>query len=164
MTVSFREIADLLRYDPVTGLLYWRGGPRRRPDGTPAGSLNADGYLRVTVKYKRYPAHRLAWLLVRGEWPERDLDHINGNRSDNRISNLRPCTDQQNQRNRKPMKHTHSGGLKGAIWDKRIGRWHARIKVDSRAVHLGTFDTPHEAHERYAQAAIARFGEFARSA
>src|SRR5690606_34614864 len=95
-----QRLKELLYYDPETGIftrLVGRSGPRARA-GDVAGSDNGKGYIRIYVDGRPYKAHRLAWFYMHGEWPE-EIDHRNGERADNRLSNLRPVTRQQNNLN-----------------------------------------------------------------
>ena len=85
-------------------------------------------------------AHRLAWFYVYGAWPNGDLDHINGDKLDNRIANLREATRKQNMQNVRQHKHNTSG-VKGVAWHSQRNKWRAYIFVDYRQIHLGLFDT-----------------------
>lgn len=156
------RLRELLSYDPETGdftRLVGRSGPRSRA-GDVAGCENGQGYIRIYVDGIGYKAHRLAWLYVYGEMPP-ELDHINGNRSDNRIANLRSVTRAQNKMNCRTYKNCTSG-LKGATFNKRAQKWKAQIQRDGKKVGLGYFETAEAAHEAYAVAANALHGEFAR--
>jgi hypothetical protein len=97
------SIEAALRYDPETGSLIWlpRGNARfdNRNAGNIAGAKRSDGYISVGFNNKAYLAHRLIWRFVYGEWPEFEIDHINGDKADNRIENLRACTTAENRRN-----------------------------------------------------------------
>lgn len=146
-----------LDYDPLTGVFRWRVG--RRLAGKVAGAKTNHGYIRINVDHKLRYAHRLAWLITYGEWPS-FVDHINGQRDDNRIANLRSTTNQNNVRNRRG----HGRYLKGVSFEKRTLRWVAQICVDYRRIGLGTFATEIEAHEAYMAAARRYFGDFARAA
>lgn len=108
-----------------------------------AGSLNNDGYIRVRVDCIRYQAHRLVWLYARGIWPDK-IDHINGDRSDNRLVNLRSVTHEQNQKNRKIGKNNKSGMI-GVRFNKKINKWMSKIKSNRKEIHLGSFDDKFEA-------------------
>jgi hypothetical protein len=106
--------------------------------GDVAGSLDGEGYLLIMVQSRLYRAHRLAWLYVYGTWPEGQLDHINRNRSDNRISNLREVTNKQNHQNRsKPSNNT--SGHPGVSWHKRDSKWLSSIRHNYKKTHLGYF-------------------------
>jgi hypothetical protein len=125
--------------------------------GSEAGRI-ALGYRRIFVDSRDYPAHRLAWLYVHGEWPSGQLDHINRKRDDNRIANLRIATDSQNKAN-KLAQANNSSGIKGVY--KRYRRWTAQICVQGRRLNLGAFATSDEASAAYQAAARQHFGEFA---
>lgn len=132
----------------------------RNLDGT-VGSVRANGYIRVKIDYMDIYAHHIVWALSHGEWPEKDIDHINCNRSDNRIENLRLATKKQNQGN----KSKKSGkNLPKGVQLVRSGRYQAFIQSDGKSYNLGTFDTPDEASSAYAAAAQRVFGNFARAA
>lgn len=102
------------------------------------------------------------WLHVHGVWPTR-LDHINRNRADNRLANLRPATQSENMANIGVPKHNTSG-LKGASWDRQMRKWQAKIEVAGKQIHLGRFESREAAHKAYMAAARRQFGEFARAA
>ncbi len=106
------DIDTALVYDPETGQLSWvaRGVPKfdNRLAGKVAGAVRPDGYRAVGFQGKHYLAHRLAWRLHYGEWPENELDHINGDKLDNRIKNLRICTTAENRRNMPTRKNKTS--------------------------------------------------------
>lgn len=158
-------VRELLDYDQETGVLTWRA-PRGRSvkPGDVAGCLDVEGYLRVQINKALYKAHRVAWLHATGNDPlDSQIDHIDGNRANNRFANLRKATNAQNQCNRKPRTEGLSG-YKGVTWKKDRGRWQARITVDSKVYYLGYFDTPELAHMAYAKAAAELHGEFARAA
>ena len=114
----------------------------------------------MTVDRIVYRAHRLIWLMYHGQWPPQEIDHINGDRADNRIVNLRLATASQNRANSKVYK-TNRCGFKGVARTP-YGRWVARIHFE-KTKYLGTFDTPEEAHAAYVRAAQAAHGIFARS-
>ena len=155
------QLKALLSYDPLTGVFIWRAANNRRiPAGSLAGCLNKQGYIRVDVLGKQYPAQRLAWLYVYGEWPPYQVDHINMNKADNRIENLRSAKPSENARN-KSIRSDNTSGFKGV--HKMKNRWIARCKTEKERVYLGSFKTPEEAHSAYQQFAKANHGEFFRS-
>ncbi|TWA89542.1 HNH endonuclease [Bradyrhizobium stylosanthis] len=132
---SFDEANDLLRYEPATGLFFWRetrGGVRA---GAVAGSFRR-GYIRIRLNGVLYGAHRLAWLLTHNCWVY--IDHINGDPQDNRIENLRPATHLLNMANVKRHRDNASG-FKGVAFDPRRGKFQAQICVGGRKKHLGRY-------------------------
>lgn len=115
--------------------------------GMEAGSTNQDGYRRIRFEKKFFVVHRVIWLVATGDWPENQIDHINGIRTDNRLINLRPANNSQNQQN-KLTKLNGKAGLRGVSLLPN-GRYKARIKVDRRYIFLGSYDTAESAHEAY---------------
>jgi len=103
--LSFQEFNELLSYDKDDGLLRWRVGRGSRKAGVVVGGLDRTGYVRLQTKGKSYFAHRVIWLLHTGQWPVGQVDHINRNRSDNRIANLRDVSVAENARNKKSNKN-----------------------------------------------------------
>lgn len=130
-----------------------------------APKLNNRGYRVVGITFQGdariYLQHRIVFALATGAWPSDMLDHIDGDRANNSISNLRPCTMQQNAMNQ-PGKLPSKGRLKGASFHQRLGKWSASICVDYRKRHLGYFDTAEAAHTAYQTAAAELHGAFAR--
>lgn len=113
---------------------------------------NSIGYMRICVDGRRYLAHRVAWMYVHGVWPSSLIDHINGDRADNRLCNLRDVSQSVNQQNvTRPRKHGTSGFL-GVTLCKSTGRWAARIRINGKKVSLGRFDTPERAYAAYVTA------------
>jgi hypothetical protein len=160
MTVD--DLRSLLEYDPCTGLFSWKLKKRGHVNpGDKAGYSCGRGYVYIKIGQKRYSAHRLAWFYVHGVWPSDEIDHINGNRSDNRIKNLREANHAQNTQNSKTRAHNTSG-MKGVGLHK--GKWRALIRVEGKSKHLGYFATPGDAHAAYCSAATELHGEFARLA
>lgn len=153
------KIREALHYSGETGILTWRSKVSDKVViGAPAGTRNYSGYILISVFGRRYRAHRLAWAIVHGSWPTLEIDHINGDRSDNRLENLREATRAENSRNARGKR----GYLKGATYNKKAGRWQAQIMKDGRTTFLGHYDTPEQAHEAYKQNARNFHGEFAR--
>lgn len=158
MHKSPEAIRELLDYDPGTGLFVWK--PRARKwcksqrsfaafkvtnEGNRAfTSKNSDGYFTGAFLGLPVKAHQIAWAHHYGEWPESWIDHINGDRSDNRISNLRLVDGAGNARNRKRAANNTSG-VTGVGWQRRIQKWTAQIKVDGRPIHLGVFASKQDA-------------------
>lgn len=139
-------IRSRLRYDPGSGGLHWTCSYMSVREGAKAGSLERNGYLKVVVGGLSYKAHRVAWLLANGQWPKGQIDHINGNRSDNRLVNLRDvdqCANQHNQHRR------DTGKLVGAFFHKDSGKFQASIRHRGREHYLGLYETEREARAAY---------------
>ena len=160
--ISRTELFRLLRYEPDTGFFFWRVYRSRGAyAGDKAGTISAHGYVIINIRKKLYRAHRLAWFYVNGRWPDADLDHINGVRTDNRWANLRQATRSQNNGN-SVAKSTNTSGYKGVYFRKDRDRWSASISLGNKTKNLGVFDTAEAARDAYALAARKHFGEFAR--
>lgn len=157
------ELRERMIYEPDTGLFRWRASPSvwlKIKPGDVAGTRTNQGYWQISIGNRRYRACRLAWLYVTGEWPSLQVDHIDGDRLNNRWANLRLATVAQNQMNT-AMRRRNKVGLKGVVQNK-AGRFEAYIKAGGKSRNLGTFATPQLAHAAYAAAAVNLFGEFAR--
>ena len=144
------RVNELLDYNPETGKFIWKKVTSNRAKvGGEAGAITPDGYNRITFDHAQYQAHRLAWLITYGCWPTDDLDHVNGNRADNRLCNLRAATRAQNIQNQHKANTRSSTGLLGAFKHKASGRYCSRIVVFGKTISLGYFNTAEEAHEAY---------------
>lgn len=168
--IPAEQVRAALDYDPETGTLCWKHRPDMpflwncRYATKAAGSLHpVSGYVNITLNGVKYRAHRLAWVIETGAWPDGEVDHWDGNRSNNAFGNLRDATHQQNSFNQKPAKGCISG-LKGARFHKHTGRYQASITVSGKSQYIGLFDTAEEAHVAYTEAALRLHGEFARTA
>jgi hypothetical protein len=149
-------IAERLIYDPSTGVISRRMKTRDKPIRT----LSNDGYIVIGILKHQYRAHRIAWYMHYGVWPPSDIDHKNCVKTDNRIVNLRLCSNSQNQANKR--KYRGSSLYKGVDLHKASGLWRARIKRNYRHVELGYFKCEAEAGAAYEAAAKKTHGEFAR--
>ena len=152
-------IREQINYDPETGIFVWSTSGPKRKRGERAGSTDPRGYRRITINGKYYLEHRLAWFLSNREWP-RKIDHINGDKTDNRLANLRPATTSENGRNR-PAQRNGGSKFKGVGFHSQKGRWRARIFADGKELHLGLFDDEIAAAKAYDEAASKLFGSFA---
>lgn len=133
------EISQLLAYCPGTGEFRWRVDKGRVKAGDVAGSVDSStGYLQIRANYKLFLGHRLAWFMIHGEMPSGVIDHINRNRSDNRITNLRDTSQRKNQWNRNLNKNNTSG-VSGVYWSRNCKKWHARLEDMGRKVDLGMY-------------------------
>lgn len=137
---SQERLRELLNYDPETGVFtnrISRGG--RAQAGAVVGTIASCGGLQLMVDKRVYKAHRLAWMYHHGIDPgSLQIDHINGNRADNSIQNLRLTDPVGNQRNRR-MSSVNKSGVTGVRWNERLSKWHARIAVDGKCRHLGYY-------------------------
>lgn len=150
-------LRQLFRYEPETGKLYWRErGPesfspgrrwsvRHKVDnwnvrhaGKEAGAVHPDGYLRVSIDNRLYSGHRLAWAVHYGEEPAKNIDHIDGDKLNNRIANLRLADHAENMRNVRG-KPRNTSGVTGVFWCKRSKRWLARVSLGNRKVWTRSF-------------------------
>lgn len=152
MDLTREQVMAVVSYDPETGK--FTRTTRKGKVGT-----YFIGYQRIVVCGRQCLAHRLAWLIVFGVWPSGHLDHINRDRSDNRIANLRLATPSQNSANIGLRKHSKSG-LVGATFHKSAKKWRAVITHKGKQKHLGYFDTPQKAHVAYRDASRELHGEF----
>jgi hypothetical protein len=151
------RLQELLHYNPDLGEFRWKVDRTRTVRaGQVAGYFDLLGYSRIMIEYSSYYAHRLAWLYVHGNWPAEEIDHINRVRGDNRLANLREATSSQNNHIKSINRRVLFKGVSSSG-----SRFCAAIGVGGRRIHLGTFDTPNEAHAAYCKAATEHFGDFA---
>jgi hypothetical protein len=159
------ELRQLLRYEQDTGKLYWLPRPAsmfekplrannwnsRYADREAFTALNEDGYHHGKVAGKMVRAHRVVWAMVFNAWPDGEVDHINGDRTDNRLENLRLASRLSNGQNQKRFV-TNTSGYTGVSYHKRSKRWQASVHFEGRSRTLGYFDSPEAAAEARAQA------------
>ena len=133
-----KDLQDLLSYDPDTGAFVWKVNLSRvaKVGSLAATKPGSAGYARIGINGARYLAHRLAWLYVHGFWPIEDVDHINRNRMDNCISNLRLASRSQNLQNT-VLRSATTSGHKGVYWNRRARKWQAHIKANGAYHYLG---------------------------
>lgn len=146
--LTAERLRELLHYDPETGVFTRLVARQAYPVGSVAGYQGTNGYIRVGLDGKSYRAHRLAWLYVYGRWPQDEVDHVDGVRSNNMFANLRECSRSENNQNRTAYA-CNAEGLLGVTWHRASKAWVAQIKVEGRTTHLGRFDTPKQAHAAY---------------
>src|SRR3990167_4588625 len=154
------DLLKILDYDPAKGTFKWKLPGRKRRVGALAGSVRK-GRRYISIDYTTYLASRLAWFYVHMEWPNPEVDHIDLDKMNYRISNLRIATRSQQQANTR-CSRVNTSGYKGVTWNAGRHKWQAQIKVDGKMHYLGLFDQPEAAHAVYAAAATEHFGEFAR--
>lgn len=161
--LTAERLRELLHYDPDTGLFTRRVSTAPSVKvGDIAGTLNSKGYIKIRLDGYLYAAHRLAWLYVTGAFPENEVDHIDGVTDHNWFSNLRDVTHQQNMTNCRGYR-TNTTGFRGVYFFPKTGRYHSKIRVNSKLIHLGSFSTPEAASEAYETAATVHFKEFKRA-
>ena len=135
------RLRNLLNYDPLTGTFT---NALDRSHNSKAGEVvgypDSQGYLRAIVDGKQYRLHRLAWLHYYGSWPSGQIDHINCDKKDNRISNLREATHSENKRNMS-LRVDNKSGHKGVYFDANSGRWRAQVKHHGKNYHAGSHAT-----------------------
>lgn len=154
-------VREYLEYSPDTGVFRWaRDVGCRIKKGQIAGSVGSQGYIDITAAGHRFLGHRLAWLIHYGSMPLGMIDHINGNRSDNRIANLRDATSSENSRNAKTL-YNNASGVKGVWWNKLIRKWEATIRVHGETITVGRFDLISDAESAIRAARDELHGEFA---
>jgi hypothetical protein len=165
VAIPVEYLRDCFDYDPETGVVRWKIRPREHFDNDRAwkifNSQNAGrecrtkasyGYLRCTLHFEGevrwHFVHRIAWALTTGSWPK-EIDHRNGVRDDNRLSNLREATRTENHQNR-AKRRDNTTGFVGVCFDR--GKFNANITIHKRARHLGRYDTKEEAYAAYCAA------------
>ncbi len=164
MGLTADRVRELLRYNPENGSFIWlKSSSNRAKNGTEAGSVTDKGYIIISIGRRRYPAHRLAWLYMTGEWPEYQIDHRNLTKADNRWNNLRSASNALNHANT-PIQKNNTSGFKGVTWHKGAGKWMAQIRKDGRQIYLGLFANPEDAHTVFVATTRRLNGEFARAA
>jgi len=148
-----QETAELVKktfwYDPETGLLYrFKSVPKcklEQPAGYPQKNCRSGKtYIRVRMNNGQYMAHRLAWVLVHGAWPAGELDHEDGDGTNNRLTNLREVTHGQNQKNMRRPSHNSSGYV-GVVWLKDDKKWSARVYKGNKTICYGVYTDKQDA-------------------
>lgn len=143
------EIRRCLDYDPDTGIFRWKSPYSKNTKiGSIAGVKTMYGYWQISINRIAYRANRLAFVYYYGFNPE-IVDHINGDRCDNRIKNLRSVTESMNNQNRKIAKRTATGKLLGAFYKKERGYWTSSIMREGKREYLGIFQSEQDAHDAY---------------
>ena len=157
--ITQQRLQELLHYNESTGVFVWRVSRSRVKVGSVAGTVSADGYIRIKIDGRVYFAHRLAWLYSCGSFPPAEIDHRDRCPGNNRISNLRPATRSDNNLNMRDSTRG-SSGYKGVSLDKRSGKWRVRPQVCGKRQFLGSFLTAEAASAAYEDFAKRTHGEF----
>ena len=152
LDLTAAEISETIRYEATTGGFFWLRTHSRYKAGGAAGRKAAKNYRGVTLNGTSVLCHRLAWFISHGEWPSQDIDHINGDRADNRIENLRHGSRAFNMQNLRKSHVDCASQLLGAYFDKRRGLWFSRISKHGKSWHLGYFDAAKDAASAYLNA------------
>ena len=163
--ITQEYLKSILDYDPLTGVFTWkerqicdfncerlRNGWNTKYSFKSAGRIKNDGYIQIGINGKRHAAHRLAWFYIYGEWPKNDIDHINGFRNDNRLSNLREATRGENMQNQNETHKNSNCKYLGVYFCNRSKRFVSLIGVNNKKKYIGKFSTPEAAHEAYLKA------------
>lgn len=159
--LTHERLLAVLRYEPGTGLWFWRVRRGGMKAGDQAGTLDPlTGYIKIYIDGVNYYAHRLAWFYVYGVWPDPEIDHKDTVRGNNKWENLREGTRSQNEANIK-VRSANPTCLKGVTLRK-DGKFASRLMVNYKERWLGLFDCPAAAHFAYVIEADKAFGEFAR--
>jgi hypothetical protein len=149
--LTIDRLKEALAYDPETGFFVWRIAINSRAVvGKVAGKLKSTGYIYIGLDSEQYPAHRLAWLYMTGEWPQNSIDHIDGDRANNRFVNLRDVPASHNAQNQRRAQNGNKSGYLGV--SKRGRHFYAQINVGGKIEMLGKFNTAKEAHLAYIEA------------
>lgn len=153
--ISHKRLLEVLDYNPETGDFKWKHSKIGRVAGAVAGTVSAGGYWQIIINRKFYFAHRLAWFYVRGKWPRKDIDHINRERCDNRIRNLREVTQSQNSTNVELRSSRNVSGYRGVTHDRKSNKWMTRVYKDGKLRLCKMFPSLDEA----VQARISKLNE-----
>lgn len=157
--ISIDDLRARFTFDPETGAILRLKPTQRSPIGSRADFLRERGYAFVEIDRKMVRAHRVIWALAHGEWPPKEIDHINGCRSDNRLSNLRLATRSENMANI-VVSRVGKSGVRGVSWDQDAQKWYARISKNGSEIYVGLFDDLSAAHAAYVEASKKINGEF----
>lgn len=163
--LTYERAHEVFSYNPETGVFRYKADTYRRIKraGDIAGWQRPDRRIMINCDGKEYRAHRLAWLMMTGSWPEFEIDHEDLDPSNNRWTNLRAATSSQNQAHRGTQKNNKSG-YTGVFQIKSTGHFAAYIKWQKQRIHIGVYGTAEEAHAAYAEMAKQLHGEFANHA
>ena len=156
------ELKEFLDYNPDTGIFTWIKKPNKRIKvGQVAGRTNAKGYIQIRFKGIDYFAHRLAYYMHHGVDPlGKCIDHIDGDKANNKIDNLRLASYAQNQMNHTKLRSDNTSGVIGVHWEKARKKWRATIMLNGKKKHLGLFTNKEDAIKARKEGSIKYFGDF----
>lgn len=155
-----KRLEEIVSYNPETGVFYWKNlKNKNKKFGAEVKSKEKEGYIVINHKGKQYRAHRIAWLFYYGYMPIKGIDHINRDKTDNRIANLRLANDSQNAAN-VGLNKNNKTGVPGIFWCKKSSKWRLRTIFMGNRVELGRFKTKEEAAKAYFNFKSEHYGEF----
>jgi len=159
MTVTQRDVKDTFEYDPDTGVCTWKIYRLKAAPGEPIDEryVYKDGYIVISLKNKAHMLHRLIWLWMTGDWPKNQIDHLNGDKLDNRWENLKDVTQHQNLCNKGAYKKESPEPT--GVRKEGKNTWSAILTVQGTQMNLGRFDDPEKAHNAYLQAKLLFHGQ-----
>ena len=146
---SQAELVELFEYSPITGELYYKQARGAKSAGSVAGTSFPNGYRYLCINYARYYAHRIIWIMVTGLEPLVNIDHIDGDRSNNSWHNLREASNSINAINQTKLRRNNTSGFTGVWFCKRSNRYIAEAMLNGTKIRLGTFLTAEEASKAY---------------
>lgn len=153
------DLRAYFSYDPETGQVSRKVANGRWKAGQSVGGIDSKGHCQIRFRGRLYLAHRLIWVLHYGRWPEGEIDHINRDRSDNRIANLRECSHRENSRNR-GVYASNTSGVSGVSWYGKLNKWVAYIRAGNKRTHLGYFENKDDAIKARRDAERTLFADF----
>ncbi len=154
--LTLQTVLDMLEYIPKTGTFLQKKKRPRIKVGSIAGCVTPKGYRYIQLGSRKYAAHRLVWFIEKGNFPSMFIDHIDGNKLNNKITNLREVTNKQNTENRKAQKNSKTG-VKGVSFNSKLKKYVAQIQHNGKNHYLGVFDSVEDAEHRYKAEALNFF-------
>ena len=160
--ITRERLLEVFDIDIITGIIQWakpHSKARHIKIGDLAGCIHNKGYWWIRIDGKRFLAHHIIWFIAKGYWPKNQIDHIDGKKLNNAITNLREVTNQQNSWNSYKRKNNVSG-YKGVSWHNYSKKWQVSIFVENKKIYIGVFESKNDAARAYNEAAIKYHGEY----
>jgi len=159
--ITQKVLKELFLHDEEKGVLYWKNPTSFRvKKGEFAGTVYHDGNVNIQIKGKVYKRHRLIWMFKHGYFPKQ-LDHIDRDRSNDRLNNLRESNQSENNANKAKTNKKTSSIYIGVSWSESRKRWESKVMKNRKTYHLGRFKCEIEAAKARDKKAVELFGEFA---